>query len=72
MQIALNIGQFKDFNNTEHFYLEIIELIKDNKLSDIDIYMTPKNYNKFIFEDADLIKLEGILNKLNINSPMNK
>ena len=70
MQIALNIGQFEDFNNTDHFSPEIIELIKDNKLSDINTYMTPENYNKFIFEDADLIKLEGILNKLSINPPL--
>lgn len=70
MQIALNIGQFEDFNNTDHFSPEIIELIKENKLSDINTYMTPENYNKFIFEDADLIKLEGILNKLNINPPL--
>ena len=70
MQIALNIGQFEDFNNTDHFSPEIIELIKETKLSDINTYMTPENYNKFIFEDADLIKLEGILNKLNTNPPL--
>jgi hypothetical protein len=70
MQIALNIGQFEYFNNTDHFSPEIIELIKENKLSDINSYMTPENYNKFIFEDADLIKLEDIINKLNKNPPL--
>ena len=70
MQIALNIGQFESFNNTEHFSPEIIELIKQNKLSDINTYMTTDNYNKFIFEDADLFKLKNILYNLNKNPPL--
>ena len=70
MQIALNIGQFESFNNTEHFSPEIIELIKQTKLSDINTYMTTDNYNKFIFEDADLFKLKHILDNLNKNPPL--
>jgi len=70
MQIALNIGQFHVFNNTSNFSSEIIELIKKNNLSDINTYMTPNNYNKFIFNDADLLKLKNILTKLNKNPPI--
>ncbi|VVU95227.1 hypothetical protein CPAV1605_952 [seawater metagenome] len=70
MQIALNIGQFEDFNNTEYFSPEIIELIKKTQLSDINTYMTPDNYNKFIFDNTDLLKLQQILNKLNKNPPL--
>ena len=70
MQIALNIGQFQPFNNTNHFSPEIIELIHKNKLFDINTYMTPDNYNKFIFEDADLLKLSNMLKNLNKNPPI--
>ena len=70
MQIALNIGQFEQFNNTDNFSPEIIDLIKTSKLSDIDTYMTPENYNKFPFTDVDLLNLKSILTELNKNPPI--
>jgi len=62
MQIALNIGQLKPYIN--EFNDEIKGLINDNNLSDIDTYMLPEEYNKYIFEDADLNKLESILKEI--------
>ena len=63
MQIALNIGQFEKFNNTDNFSPEVIQLIKEGKLSDIDTYMTPENYSKFSFTEVDLLNLKTILNE---------
>ena len=70
MQIALNIGQFKEFYSDQHFKKEVIELINKYQLFDINTYMSSDNYNKFIFTDADLLKLEKILKKLNKNPPL--
>ena len=61
MQIALNIGQLKPYINS--FPDNIKKLINDNNLEDIKTYMTPDNYNKFLFDRADYNKLKDILNK---------
>ena len=70
MQIALNIGQYNEFNNIKYFPQDILNFVKVNQLYDINTYMTPNNYNKFVFTDADLTKLKNILNKLRKNPPL--
>lgn len=67
MQLALNIGQLQSF--TKPFSDDIQKLIIDNNLSDINTYMTSDNYNKYIFNNSDLIKLIGILDVLRRNPP---
>lgn len=61
IQIALNIGQLNVYLNS--FSNDIIDLINKNKLDNIKTYMTPDNYNKFLFDRADFNKLKDILNK---------
>ena len=41
----------------------IKQLIDQNNLSNINTYMTNDNYNKYLFNHADLIKLINILQK---------
>lgn len=65
MQIALNIGQLKSYQNP--FDINILKLINDNNLSNINTYMTSDNYNKYIFDKGDLIKLISILKRLEKN-----
>ena len=48
-----------------HFLLQ--QLINQNNLSNINTYMTNDNYNKYLFNPADLIKLINILQKLRKN-----
>ena len=64
MQIALNIGQLKSYQNP--FDSNILKLINDNNLSNIKTYMTSDNYNKYIFDKADLLKLISILKKIEL------
>ena len=68
MQIALNIGQLKSFK--EPFDDTILKMIVENKLSNIETYMTSDNYNKYIFNNSDLLKLIEIVNKLNSKPPL--
>ncbi len=62
MQIALNIGQMQKYIN--EYPDNIKQLIDQNNLSNINTYMTNDNYNKYLFNNADLIKLINILEKL--------
>ena len=61
LQIALNIGQLKPY--IDSFPNNIKKLIGNNNLDDIKTYMTPNNYNKFLFDRADYNKLKIILDK---------
>ena len=70
MQIALNIGQFNDFNNENNFSKEIVDFYIKNGLSDIKTYMTPENYNKFNFTSEDFGKLKKIIEYLNKKPPL--
>lgn len=65
MQIALNIGQMQKYIN--EYPDNIKQLIDQNNLSNINTYMTNDNYNKYLFNHADLIKLINILQKLRKN-----
>jgi hypothetical protein len=70
MQIALNIGQLKSYQNP--FTSDILKVINDNNLSNINTYMTSDNYNKYIFDKSDLLKLITILKKLEKTPPLIK
>ena len=61
IQIALNIGQLKPYINS--FSNNIKKLIDNNDLDNIKTYMTPDNYNKFLFDRADYNKLKIVLDK---------
>jgi len=69
MQIALNIGQLQPYLHS--FSDKVQKLITTNNLSNIKTYMTNDNYNNFIFDKADLLKLMRILEK-NIKKPLLK
>lgn len=65
MQIALNIGQLKSYENP--FNNTISNLMNDNNLSKIITHMTSDNYNKYIFNNSDLLKLTSLLNHMKEN-----
>ena len=68
LQIALNIGQLQSYQDL--FDEKINILIKENKLSEIDTYMTPYNYSKYNFSKEKLNQLILVLGKLNLDPPL--
>lgn len=72
MQIALNIGQFNNFNNENNFSKNIVDFYVKNRLSEIDTYMTHQNYTKFNFTIVDFNNLKKILDYLNKKPPLKK
>mgnify|MGYP001199081706 CR=1 FL=1 len=70
MQIALNIGQFNNFNNENNFSKEIVDFTIKNRLSDIKTYMTPENYSKIDFTIIDFNNLKKLIDFLNKKPPL--